>query len=409
MAVRLTLGLALVMLAVSVAVGADLARACSCAGIDPRDRLAEGEAAVIGKVTASKTAETSPSGQIVEYTVQVERAFNASLGEEVRVRGETNEGICGFTWKVGERVGAFLTRNGEHWTTGLCSLVSPRDLTAATKAYPRARGHGRLALLAGGNFAGARVMALGRDGRILGYGFGGGSADEIAVCPGARRAVELVRGPGRSSLVAVRDLRTLRVLRSLPAPPDTIALRCADRSGRKVFAGEVSYPRPHPLGMARIVRLARGGPRRIAAVPGDTVALTATAGYVAGRFWLRTVDLSTGAARRLAPYPDADLLVPGPRDARLAVSGARHGTTVLALPDGRPVGRVSEVLRRGCPTAGWWSADRQARGSTGAIWSCSGECRRCAGSPERWRGHACTGSPGAAWSGWTWCPDADGS
>src|SRR5215217_4881230 len=135
MVIRLTLGVALVMLAVSVAVGADLARACSCAFIDPRDRLAEGEPAVIGKVVASTTAETSPSGEVVEYTVRVERAFNEPLGEEVRVRAETNEGICGFTWNVGERVGAFLTRSGEHWTTGLCSLVSPADLTAATKAY----------------------------------------------------------------------------------------------------------------------------------------------------------------------------------------------------------------------------------------------------------------------------------
>ena len=60
-------------------------------------------------------------------------------------------GACGFTWEVGERVGAFLDREAAAWTTNLCSLVEPAELerragalsaahaaTAAWRCWPAA-------------------------------------------------------------------------------------------------------------------------------------------------------------------------------------------------------------------------------------------------------------------------------
>ena len=341
MLLRLTLAAALLTLAISVAIGADLARACSCAPTDPRDRLADGEPAVIGEVEARRTVESTPAGEVFEYTVRVERGLNASLGPVVMIRGASNGGACGFRWEVGQRVGAFLWREGGNWTTGLCSLVSPAALAAATKPYPRARGRGRVALLLGGSFAGARVMALDRAGRVLGYGFGPGSVGELSVCPGARRSAELVHAGAGTTRVAVRELRTLRVLRSLPAPRATTALRCADRSGRRLFAAGVHYPRANPRGRVRIARLTRGGPRRVAAAGGDTVALTGTRAYVAGRSAVLAVDLATGRSANLASYPDAGAIAPGPFGTRLAVSGVRHRTRVFALPGGDLLGEVA--------------------------------------------------------------------
>jgi hypothetical protein len=236
-------------------------------------------------------------------------------------------------------VGAFIRRAGAHWTTGLCSLVAPSDLVAATEGFPRALGRGRVALLAGGSFAGARVMALDRAGRILGYGFGPGSADELSICPGARRSVELVRR--HASRVAVRDLRTLRVIRTLPAPPYATELSCLDRRARRIVAAGVRYTRSHRLGLVRVAWLRRAGPGTIAAVSGDTVAVDRHSAYAADGTAIKAVRLASGRVRVVAPYSDAGVIAPSPDGSRLAVSAVRHRTSVLALPGGAFLGQVS--------------------------------------------------------------------
>ena len=177
---RLPLAVTLILVAATAA-GVDQAGACSCAGLDPRDRLAEGEPAVVGEVVSRRAVEGRPFDSVYEYTVRVEADFNSALGPEVVITSGTSSGACGFTWEVGQRVGAFLYREAGAWSTNLCSLVEPAELERALDPYPRPRGHGRVALLAGGSFANARLMALDRAGRVLGYGFGGGDVTDISV------------------------------------------------------------------------------------------------------------------------------------------------------------------------------------------------------------------------------------
>ena len=352
---RLPLAVALValsLLATAAALRVDPAGACSCAGLDPRDRLAAGTPAVTGEVLSRRRLDEQPGDTTFEYTVRVERAFNASPGSEIVITSGSNSGACGFTWRVGQRVGAFLEEGEGRWTTNLCSLVEPAELERALDPYPRALGRGRVALLAGGSFTKSRLMALDRRGRVLGYGLGAGDVSEISVCPGSRRSAELVRSLASTDLVAVRDLRTLRIVHSRRAPKDTVELRCADRAGTSLFAAGVRYTRASPGGRVRVVRLTRRRASVIATVPGRTVALARGAAYAADSAQILEIDLSDGGARRLARFPDADSLAPSPDGTRLAVSAARHGVRMLELPTGRAIGHA----RAGQPV--WSSADR---------------------------------------------------
>ncbi|MDW5596406.1 hypothetical protein VSS74_18815 [Conexibacter stalactiti] len=121
------------------------AQACSCApNRDLAAELAGGDPAVIGEVVARQViARDGPSDPnvpsldtSVAYTVRVERAFNGAFGPETTIVGRTNGGMCGFTWSVGQRVGAFVGRSGEAWGTSLCSLVDPAALIAAADTPP---------------------------------------------------------------------------------------------------------------------------------------------------------------------------------------------------------------------------------------------------------------------------------
>ena len=218
-----------------------------------------------------------PFGSVYEYTVRVEADFNAALGPEVVITRRIDAAApAASRGRSASASAPSSTAKRAHGRTNLCSLVAPAELSGALEPYPRPRGHGRVALLAGGSFANARVMALDRAGRVLGYGFGDRRRDERSPCArarGARRSSCERRGQHHA--VAVRDLRTLRVLRSRRAPEDTVraALRGPPQA-RRCSPPAVDYPRAQPArpGSGRPPDAARpDAPWR--AVPGHTVAL----------------------------------------------------------------------------------------------------------------------------------------
>jgi hypothetical protein len=168
-------------------------------------------------------------------------------------------------------------------------------------------------------------MALDARGRLLGYGFGEGDTRAISVCPGALRSAELVLGR-RSVSVAVRDLRTLEVVRSavLPIPARRFdsgrnhPLHCADADGTAhVAVGD--YIRRSRFERMRIFRLDAAGIRRVVTLEGSTAALGAGTAYV-GRYGeaIFAVDLATGAARRLTAVRGPEPMAVSPDGARLA-------------------------------------------------------------------------------------------
>jgi hypothetical protein len=340
--------------------GADVAAACSCADRDERDRIEDGEIAVLGRVLARDSLQLDQRRPPrYRYRVRVARASDARLRGELEL--VVPEDGCGpGPWEVGERAAAFVLRRGGSWTVaGGCSLVDPEELERAFRPYPRALGHGRAALLAAGSFGTARVMALDLRGRILGYGLGRGEARRISVCPGSLLATELV-ARGRELGVAVRDLRSLRELRYARLPvdartiePERAALRCDDEAASSVHVEVRDYLQARRFDRVRLFRIAGTAAEPIATVRGYTVALAPGVAYVAGTEHLSAVDLATGASRRLASVRAPLMLGVSPDDRFVAL----YDRDRLRLVDAVTGAQVARKVRYGDELV-WLAPDR---------------------------------------------------
>jgi hypothetical protein len=352
--VALRHGFAVGVLALAALVHADLAAACSCADRDERDRLESGEVGVLGRVLEREQREREPN--VVEsyvYRLRVARAVGARVGSEVTLVAP--EDGCGpAPLEVGRRLAAFVRRGRGRWTTQGCSIVDPSEFERALTPYPRARGRGRLALLAAGSFGDARVLALDRRGRILGYGPGQGEVREISVCPGERRAAELVLR-GRRLSVAVRDLRTLRVLSVSRLPvsgssldPGSATVHCADAAAASVHAAVRDYLPARRLDLVRLYKAASARAEHLATARGYTVELTPDVAYVGASRRLVAVELVTGAERPLA---------------------AARSPHILGLsPDGRLLAVFDRDRLRLVPVAGGALRSRRVRYGEQLVW-----------------------------------------
>jgi hypothetical protein len=316
-------GLAVVVVVgVACAVSADVAAACSCADRDERDRLEEGEKAIIARVLEERAIDAER--QEFAYRVRVERSVGVQLSGEIELRLEDN-GACGSP-TVGRREGIFIRRREGGWQSDGCSIARGTDLERALRPYRRPVGFGRAALLAAGSFGNARLMALDARGRLLGYGFGEGETRGVSVCPGATRSAEFVVGR-REVSVAVRDLRTLQVIRSVDLPVRharfdigrAYPVHCADAEGAAVHVAVADYIRRTRFDRMRIFRVDAAGVHRVATLEGSTAALGAGTAYV-GRYReaIFAVDLATGAARRLTTVRGPEPMEVSPDGARLA-------------------------------------------------------------------------------------------
>ncbi len=212
-----------------------LASACSCAPQPPSDRLAAGEPAVIGVVVA--TTDLGPVGPALfdhsyAYTVRVERAFNLDAGTEITIHGNTNDGMCGFTWSTGQRVGAFLYGTADRWSTGSCGLVFPEALEAAAAAPESSPDE-----------ADGPVVRAFRGGRaVIAGARSGNQLERLAVKPRVRIRLRL-ETPARSIRVALARPNGKRVGRT----------RAAESIGRNSVAWRTTLPRRLPRGADRLL------------------------------------------------------------------------------------------------------------------------------------------------------------
>jgi hypothetical protein len=353
-------------LALAVAVGADSARACTCADEDERDRLENGEIAVLGTVLERRerhSQELSLTGEPLaaayDYRLRVRRGAGARFGAHATVR--VPEDGCGpGPAEVGDRLAAFVRRRSYGWLSSGCNVVDPAELERALRPYPRALGRGRLALLAGGSFGTARTLALTARGRILGYGFGEGEVSQISVCPGGGRAAELVED-GRRLLVAVRDLRSLRLdwtaalpMRSPEVYPGGASVRCADSAATVVHAAALENLRHSRDDPTRIFSVSAGGARQIASVArGYGAVLGPEAAYLTRSRRLIAVELDDGRLRRLARLRFADVMAISPDGRWLAF---HDGERLRLLDPVRGEQRSTRIRYGGA--IGWLAPDR---------------------------------------------------
>jgi hypothetical protein len=346
---------ALLAAATAGLVAAELARACVCGYVDERRALARGAVALVGRVVSKGPVPRTPGLGLPghRYVVRVTGAKGARLGREVAVVGETSS-PCGFEWRVGDRVGTFLGRIRGVWTTGGCGLVSPVELEIAMRPYPRPRGRGRVALLAGGGFGNARLMALDDGGRILGYGFGAGSVRRVSVCPGSRVAAELVDLDRRRSVVAVRSLPSLRVRSTARVPHAIRELMCSDASGAVVHATATDRGRRQLRGRVRVFQISGGRSTTVVDRPGRRAVLGPGAAYVWTGRALIAISLPHGSARTVLRMGPPRLAAASPDGRRLAVHGFDDRLGLIDLA----TGEMSSRHTRSAKMLRWLGSDR---------------------------------------------------
>jgi hypothetical protein len=346
---------ALLVAATAGLVAAELARACVCGDGDARRALERGAVGLVGRVASKSPVPRTPGLGLPghRYVVRVTRAKGARIGGEVAVVGETTS-PCGFEWRVGDRVGAFLGRIRGVWTTGGCGLVSPVELEIAMRPYPRPRGRGRVALLAGGNFGNARLAALDGGGRILGYGFGPGTVRRISVCPASRVAAELVDLDRRRSVVAVRSLRSLRVRSTARVPHSIRDLMCSDASGSIVYGTATDYGRRRLHGRVRVFQISGGRGTTIVHRPGRRALLGPGTAYVWAGRELIAISLPNGQARTVLPMGPQRLAAASPDGRWLAVHGFDNRLGLIDLA----TGEMSSRHTRSARVLRWLGSDR---------------------------------------------------
>jgi hypothetical protein len=121
---------ALAALLTTAAVGTETASACSCIQITPKSRVDNGEPALTARVIRRRVTDRDPSGWPTEYAykLRVGRRANAGFRRHMGVTGQAGGNSCGFKWRVGQRIGAFMYRADGAWTTSSCGIVSPKKL-----------------------------------------------------------------------------------------------------------------------------------------------------------------------------------------------------------------------------------------------------------------------------------------
>lgn len=215
------------------------AYACSCVAGEPRDALAEADAALVGVVSATPGGPIDGlfGGSI--YRIEVKHDLKGNLDEEIDVDGGPANDSCGLGLRAGERVGLLLSATGGHWRASLCSTMEPRLLLPAAEQYSAPDGVGPIRFLVGGGFGEVRVMALDASGRTLAYGAGAGNTFALDACPGESRFVEGADVDGNDVLV-VRRSSSLEPLREvalhLGDNGDVYDLRCLDPEGHHLIA-----------------------------------------------------------------------------------------------------------------------------------------------------------------------------
>jgi hypothetical protein len=328
-----------------IVVSAEDSWACSCAVGEPRDALAESDAAFVG--TLIERSEGGPSipyygDRVATFRFEVSDDLKGNLEEEIEVVTSADGASCGLEVGEGTSVGLFLTwANDGVWTSGLCSQIEPDVLLRAAAPLPEPDGVGPIRLIVGGNFGEVRVMSLDQAGRTLAYGFGEGDVYDIDVCPGGEWMVESVSHSGVGSLV-VRDVGTLAAVREVAIVetefPSIYVVDCLDRTGERLAAMDDVGPnlRVHVVDGDRVETVFEGPGRSWGNALGPGYAEIVLRGGKFGR-----VDLGTGEFRSIVQLPahtaGARLSPDGRWVAGIRYGGARDGeppSDIVLIPVG---------------------------------------------------------------------------
>ena len=154
--------------------GAEPASACSCAMPNPLTGLASADGAFVGTLV-DEEEQVGPmfdGGEMMDHLFEVEVVLKGDIGKTVVVESAADGAACGFEIPIGQRVGLTLTRNGDSWEGSLCATYGPDSLLDAANGLPEPVPGSPPHLVVPVDLGGTGMVALDRDGNIVGYGEG---------------------------------------------------------------------------------------------------------------------------------------------------------------------------------------------------------------------------------------------
>lgn len=131
MVIRAIAGAALLLTVLLL--GAEAAMACSCAPIDPKEKLADSNGAVTARLlevrplgAGDEAVSSADPTRFIYRTGRVVKGAARGLkrGRRLVVRSPLSEASCGLGGDPGGLTGLFLDREKGHWTSNLCSQIS---------------------------------------------------------------------------------------------------------------------------------------------------------------------------------------------------------------------------------------------------------------------------------------------
>lgn len=114
---------------------AEVALACSCVRIVPRDQLRGSDGAVVARLLAVRPVEDGniafnpgPADFVYRTGRVIKGAPQLAKGRPLTIRSSDSSASCGLSGTPGELTGLFLTRNGGRWTSSSCQQISASSM-----------------------------------------------------------------------------------------------------------------------------------------------------------------------------------------------------------------------------------------------------------------------------------------
>lgn len=130
MVIRSTAGAALLL--TGLLVGAETAMACSCAPVDPMEKLAGSKGAVTARLlevrrppAGEEAVSSADPTRFIYRTGRVVKGAARGLkrGRRLVVQSPLSEASCGLAGEPGGLTGLFVDRDDGRWTSNLCSQI----------------------------------------------------------------------------------------------------------------------------------------------------------------------------------------------------------------------------------------------------------------------------------------------
>jgi hypothetical protein len=204
---------------------------------DPFGGLAEADGAFVGTLveTDRGVGPMLDSMALVDFRFEVEATLKGDIGDAVVVKSAADGASCGIELPVGERAGFLLTQENGEWHGNLCWTLDADALLAAAEGPPEPVHGSPPHLIVMMNLGDAGVVALDRQGQIVGYGEGPQPL-LVSVCPDDESFI----GVGDDSIVRAWSFANLEIVGESSLDPELSPwvrnLVCTGPAGESFFA-----------------------------------------------------------------------------------------------------------------------------------------------------------------------------